>query len=429
MKAMSEGAGGGSSSSSGAEGRLSSLQVFASASSLHGLRHVFAYGALSLRRLLWALFFLGSLALLALVCVERLAYFFTYPHVTKLDEVAAPNLTFPAVTICNLNEFRFSKITRNDLYHVGDLLALLDSRYEVSNAHLADPETLAALREKANFRGFKARPFDMAEFYNRTGHDLAEMLLQCSFRGANCSARNFSMVAERVQYYREYHHVTMLDEEEGALLVFPAVTLCNFNRIRQSQLTRNDLHWLGRELLGVELPDHPRYWRALGQPEAPGFLPGTSFDMGDFVERTGHRLEEMLLDCRFRARECGPRNFTTAPVRKATRGTIPGISPPPPTCPSCRWKQQVGSGRQSGMQRRSTPSARQVVLVAEAGAPLCTSPIGLGLGPAAAVKKAPLGPNPPGSASSAGLCPVVASGLPAANGAEMTWGGKVVQTV
>ncbi|XP_053116359.1 acid-sensing ion channel 3 isoform X2 [Hemicordylus capensis] len=315
MKAMSEGAGGGSSSSSGAEGRLSSLQVFASASSLHGLRHVFAYGALSLRRLLWALFFLGSLALLALVCVERLAYFFTYPHVTKLDEVAAPNLTFPAVTICNLNEFRFSKITRNDLYHVGDLLALLDSRYEVSNAHLADPETLAALREKANFRGFKARPFDMAEFYNRTGHDLAEMLLQCSFRGANCSARNFSMVAERVQYYREYHHVTMLDEEEGALLVFPAVTLCNFNRIRQSQLTRNDLHWLGRELLGVELPDHPRYWRALGQPEAPGFLPGTSFDMGDFVERTGHRLEEMLLDCRFRARECGPRNFTTTFTR------------------------------------------------------------------------------------------------------------------
>ncbi|XP_053116363.1 acid-sensing ion channel 3 isoform X6 [Hemicordylus capensis] len=198
MKAMSEGAGGGSSSSSGAEGRLSSLQVFASASSLHGLRHVFAYGALSLRRLLWALFFLGSLALLALVCVERLAYFFTYPHVTKLDEVAAPNLTFPAVTICNLNEFRFSKITRNDLYHVGDLLALLDSRYEVSNAHLADPETLAALREKANFRGFKARPFDMAEFYNRTGHDLAEMLLQCSFRGANCSARNFSMTFTRL---------------------------------------------------------------------------------------------------------------------------------------------------------------------------------------------------------------------------------------
>lgn len=175
--------------------RLSRLQVFASTSSLHGLSHIVADGALSFRRLLWALFFLGSLGLLALVCAERIAYFFSYPHVTKLDEVAVHNLTFPAVTICNLNEFRFSKITRNDLYHVGGLLALLNSRYEISNAHLAEPETLAALREKANFRGFKARPFDMAEFYNRTGHDMAEMLLQCTFRGANCGAHNFTMVS------------------------------------------------------------------------------------------------------------------------------------------------------------------------------------------------------------------------------------------
>ncbi|KAM6452026.1 acid-sensing ion channel 3 isoform 1-T3 [Liasis olivaceus] len=178
--------------------RLSSLQAFAGSSSLHGVSHIFAHGTLSLRRMVWALFFLGSLGLLVLVCVERVTYFFTYPHVTKLDEVTVPNLTFPAVTICNLNEFRFSKITRNDLYHVGDLLALLNARYEISNAHLADAETLAALREKANFRGFKARPFDMADFYNRTGHDLAEMLWQCTFRGVNCSARNFTVSFTRL---------------------------------------------------------------------------------------------------------------------------------------------------------------------------------------------------------------------------------------
>lgn len=175
--------------------RLSSLQAFASTSSLHGLSHIFAYGSRSFRRALWTLFFLGSVGLLTLVCVDRITYFFSYAHVTKLDEVSVANLTFPAVTICNLNEFRFSKITRNDLYHVGNLLALLNSRYEISSAHLADPETLAALREKANFKGFQARPFDMAEFYNRTGHDIAEMVLQCTFRGANCSACNFTRVS------------------------------------------------------------------------------------------------------------------------------------------------------------------------------------------------------------------------------------------
>ncbi|XP_042333142.1 acid-sensing ion channel 3 [Sceloporus undulatus] len=121
-------------------------------------------------------------------------------------------------------------------------------------------------------------------------------------------------VAERVHYYREYHHVTMLDEEEGQLLVFPAVSLCNFNRIRRSRLTPDDLRWVGQELLGVEPRDFSLYLQALGGPaaaETPGLFPSTTFDMRDFVERTGHSLEEMLLGCRFGSRECGPENFTT----------------------------------------------------------------------------------------------------------------------
>ncbi|MFT7804939.1 hypothetical protein Z043-107936 [Arapaima gigas] len=175
--------------------RPSNLQAFANNSTLHGMSHIFAYGHMTFRRFLWTLSFLGSLGLLLLVCMDRISYYLEYPHVTKLDEVAAPNLTFPAVTFCNLNEFRFSKITRNDLYHVGELLALLNENYQIANPHLAEPEVLAALRDKANFLNFKPKQFNMTDFYNRTGHDISDMLLQCTFRGEDCYPLNFTTVS------------------------------------------------------------------------------------------------------------------------------------------------------------------------------------------------------------------------------------------
>ncbi|XP_013913527.1 PREDICTED: acid-sensing ion channel 1-like [Thamnophis sirtalis] len=105
-----------------------SIETFASSSTLHGLSHIFSYERLSVKRIFWTLCFLGSLAVLVFVCNERIQYYFRYPHVTKLDEVAASHMTFPAITFCNLNEFRFSRVTKNDLYHAGELLALLNSR-------------------------------------------------------------------------------------------------------------------------------------------------------------------------------------------------------------------------------------------------------------------------------------------------------------
>ncbi|XP_051542570.1 acid-sensing ion channel 1C-like isoform X3 [Myxocyprinus asiaticus] len=177
--------------------RPSSLQVFANSSTLHGMSHIFAYGHMTFRRFLWTLSFMGSLGLLMFVCLDRVYYYFDFPHVTKLDEVAAPNLTFPAITFCNLNEFRFSKFTKNDLYHVGELLALLNENYQIANPHLAEPEVLTLLKDKANFANFKPKLFNMTDFYNRTGHDINEMLLQCTFRGEECFPLNFTTIYTR----------------------------------------------------------------------------------------------------------------------------------------------------------------------------------------------------------------------------------------
>ncbi|XP_035254020.1 acid-sensing ion channel 2-like isoform X2 [Anguilla anguilla] len=172
-------------------------ELFARRSTLHGLRFVLVRGPLTARRLLWGAALLACLALLGLESAERLALFFSYPHVTSVGAAAAASLVFPAVTVCNLNPYRFPRLTRNDLYHAGELLALLDVHLRVPDAHLAEPHVLAFLGERANFTGYRPKPFAMREFAERVGHDLGEMMLYCRFQGQECSHHDFATVFTR----------------------------------------------------------------------------------------------------------------------------------------------------------------------------------------------------------------------------------------
>uniref|UniRef100_A0A3Q2D6B7 Uncharacterized protein n=1 Tax=Cyprinodon variegatus TaxID=28743 RepID=A0A3Q2D6B7_CYPVA len=147
--------------------RPTSWQAFASTSTLHGLRFIFPYGQTGARRLLWAAALLACLGLLALESAERLAYFLSYPHLTSVDAIVSSSLVFPAVTICNLNTYRFSRLTSNDLYHAGELLALLDVDLAIPQPHLAEPDVLTFLQERTNFTAYKAKAFSMKEFMDR----------------------------------------------------------------------------------------------------------------------------------------------------------------------------------------------------------------------------------------------------------------------
>ncbi|CAL8380732.1 unnamed protein product [Boreogadus saida] len=109
-------------------------------------------------------------------------------------------------------------------------------------------------------------------------------------------------VADRVLFYLSYDHVTMLDERTAANMTFPAVTFCNFNTFRRSQLSYSDLIFMG-PLLGFEDNMAP------GIPLAPDRPPGSRFSLDEFFNRTRFRIEDMLLECNFRGLECGPESF------------------------------------------------------------------------------------------------------------------------
>ena len=111
-------------------------------------------------------------------------------------------------------------------------------------------------------------------------------------------------VVDRVIYYLQYDHITMLDERVANNMTFPAVTFCNFNTFRKSQISYSDLIFMG-PLLGYEDNMAPGIPLA-PEPDRP---PGSRFSLDEFFNRTRHRIEDILLECNFRGLECGPESF------------------------------------------------------------------------------------------------------------------------
>ncbi|KAK5872150.1 hypothetical protein PBY51_012876 [Eleginops maclovinus] len=156
--------------------------------------------------------------------------------------------------------------------------------------------------------------------------DLAAFFSGCSLHGANhvfVEGKKFGFrqglwglvftlalsafllqVVDRVIYYFQYDYITMLDENMANNMTFPAVTLCNYNFIRKSQMSYSDLIFMG-PLLGFEEGMAPGFPLA---PE-PDRAPGSRFSLDEFYNRTRHRIEDILLECNFRGLECGPESF------------------------------------------------------------------------------------------------------------------------
>ncbi|XP_067890548.1 acid-sensing ion channel 4-A [Heterodontus francisci] len=156
------------------------LVTFADTCSLHGINHVFVPGGCGVKQSLWALAFLSSLLFFLYQVVNCTIYYLHYHHVTALDEESGHEILFPAITICNMNRFRHTALTDADIYHLANMTGLPPKS---KDAH------------KAATQGYPDP--DMMDIFNRTGHQIEEMLKNCNFSGSYCSAHNFSVVFTR----------------------------------------------------------------------------------------------------------------------------------------------------------------------------------------------------------------------------------------
>ncbi|XP_035294736.1 acid-sensing ion channel 4 isoform X2 [Cricetulus griseus] len=153
------------------------LATFASTSTLHGLGRACAPGPHGLRRTLWALALLTSLAAFLYQAASLARGYLTRPHLVAVDPAApAPVAGFPAVTLCNINRFRHSALSDADIFHLANLTGL-------------PPKD----RDGHRAAGLRYPEPDMVDILNRTGHQLADMLKSCNFSGHHCSASNFSV--------------------------------------------------------------------------------------------------------------------------------------------------------------------------------------------------------------------------------------------
>uniref|UniRef100_A0A671NEH4 Uncharacterized protein n=1 Tax=Sinocyclocheilus anshuiensis TaxID=1608454 RepID=A0A671NEH4_9TELE len=155
--------------------RPSDITVFGANCTLHGLSHIFLPGGVTIRRLLWAAAFLSSLSIFLYQVAGAVMDFLSYPHVTILDEMDSPVMYFPAITLCNYNSFRRSKMIRNDLFWMAGLLGVEQSDFDDFMAALGQPPD--------NSKFFPSKTFNMLEFVQRTSHSIEEMLLDCKYRG------------------------------------------------------------------------------------------------------------------------------------------------------------------------------------------------------------------------------------------------------
>ncbi|XP_071845764.1 epithelial sodium channel subunit beta-like [Apostichopus japonicus] len=191
-------------------------------SSAHGLPNI-ARAKTVIGRAIWTILFLAGLALLTWQVCERCARYWSNEYGVNLDIRFDKEISFPAVTFCNMNPVRASQFlhlsadfqqlfaansppseeTRNEFIANGDVTSVLTG---TSNSGGSTTETIETWNDRADPKFFatkdetsQLREDLTSKISNLTeekqielGHQLETLLLKCEWQGFPCAPSNFS---------------------------------------------------------------------------------------------------------------------------------------------------------------------------------------------------------------------------------------------
>ncbi|KAH9492240.1 hypothetical protein Btru_026051 [Bulinus truncatus] len=143
----------------------------------HGMHTICARNVSRLRRLFWVIVIITCLTVLGVIVRERIIYFNSNPSTINVARKYEKSIAFPAVTICNGNQYSISKAYDLQLNDVLQQLITPDG----SEKKIKYSEDQGKIR--------------MNELNIMLGNNIENMLLSCQWHeGGDCGPQNFSEI-------------------------------------------------------------------------------------------------------------------------------------------------------------------------------------------------------------------------------------------
>ncbi|XP_038066227.1 acid-sensing ion channel 1C-like isoform X2 [Patiria miniata] len=218
------------------------FKEFGDQTTFHGLRYVTNNTYHGVRRLIWLAVVLGMTTWLIINVIRAFLLMYQYPETSSISVNYVPNVTFPAVTICNINQFRRDALEPHALQLLNQVFNRLEARGNIS-VDLTDAKLFPSTDQGNVTNGFV-----------RAAHRIEDMLLKCQWGTESCSHLNFT---RRLTDYGVCH--TFNDEPAGERGVLTVRNPGSRNGLYMRLNIQQDLYTFGESTAaGMKVLLHPQ---------------------------------------------------------------------------------------------------------------------------------------------------------------------------